>query len=225
MTLVDGSSALEDVLVGRHGAAGVRALVLRPLEHRADELLDKLRWSAAPSSLEALRSKYKPSKKLTVTYRTPGEGVGGSSLLTVSWTLESNGVRITVLVAPADPAMPQLSRLSDPHHVASLVESLTGRAAPRRARGEVTTIRYRPGQRHVLAVHFVSGDVYVKTDRDLRGEHAVERAAVLGEGLARSDPLARIVEPVGWVADDGASLWREAPGRALFSLVSGRDPA
>src|SRR3954451_6679274 len=106
MRLVDGSGALGDILVGDRGASGVRELVLRPLEHGGDELLEQLRSSLAPSSLapsslEPLRSKYKPSRKLTVTYRTPRDGVGGSSLLTVSWTLESNRVRTTVLVAPA----------------------------------------------------------------------------------------------------------------------------
>src|SRR5204862_3587103 len=58
------------------------------------------------------------------------------------------GWNVSVLVSPLDPRFPQLIRLSDPRHVAAMLAGPLSQASGVGYR--ISTIRYRPGERHVL---------------------------------------------------------------------------
>ena len=58
------------------------------------------------------------------------------------------GWNVSVLVSPLDPRFPQLIRLSNPRHVAAMLARPLSQASA--AGYLIRTIRYRPGERHVL---------------------------------------------------------------------------
>ncbi len=116
---------------------------------------------------------------------------------------------LQLLVAPLDPVFPQLARLSDP---AYLRQRLGGAH-------RVTTVRYRPGQRHVLRLDPDHGDgprLFVK----LYPEHAAAVHAI-GSGMARL--LGGQTSTPTLLAGDEAVVWPAAPGAALRWWL-GRDP-
>ena len=134
--------------------------------------------------------------------------------------------RIVLRICPDDPAMPQLSRLTDTRHLADLVDELSGRRVAAR-RLSVDTLRYRPGQRHVERVR-LDGEawMYVKTDRDTSGDRAVAVATYLRGLVAEDAPQAAVAQPLGYVAGDAAALWWNVPGVPLSRrLTAGADGA
>jgi len=219
--------ALDDVLAGRLGASGLRRVVLDPWRHGLSTLVHDGPSDAGSlaEGAELLRTKYKPGRKLTAYYQPPDAARGATPQLVVSWHAEpqatvgiggSRDARVTVLVAPADPSMQHLRRLSRTDHVAELVARLTGRPIPEPGTVRLSTVRYRPGQRHVLRARTSTGaGWFLKTDRDDSGARAVEAAEVLGPLLARRCPAAAVAEPVGYSADDRAAVWRESSGQPL----------
>ena len=57
-------------------------------------------------------------------------------------------LQVSFKVSPLDPKLPQLLRLCDPGHVAAILKDAMGET---RCSGyRVSTVRYRPGERHVL---------------------------------------------------------------------------
>lgn len=128
--------------------------------------------------------------------------------------------RILVRVCPDDPAMPQLARLNDTGHLATLLGDLSGRRVAARQL-TVDTIRYRPGQRHVQRVRLAGNAwVYVKTDRDHSGARAVATADFLRNRVAGEMPDATVALPLGYVAEDAAAVWSNIPGAPLSRLLS-----
>lgn len=219
------SADLLDVLRGSTDAAGVRGVVAEPMRHGVGEVLDSHPSGSPPRRLQLVRTKYKPSRKLTASYVQVSDGGATSPRhAVVTWTLEGSDVRTAVRVPPDDATMPQLERLTDARHVASLVESMAGVPVPTSGSGGVQVVRYRPGQRHVLLVGIGGGRgrVYVKTDRDNSGAQAVRAAAVMARELSVRYAAAGTAEPLGWVAEDAAALWWEAPGLPLSRLLAGR---
>ncbi len=219
---------LDEVLEGHHGQGAVRQIAEDPLRNGLADVLDARFADGRSWDMELLRSKYKPSRKLTAYYRmtrrvSAGGDGAGTRHLAVSWLARTPGDRVTALVSPADPAMPQLGRLTQPGHLAGLLEALTGREVESADRMSIGTIRYRPGQRHVLLARLDGGArVYVKTDRDESGARAVPVAEFLGSMLPGWCPGARVAEPVGYAADDSAALWWNAPGGPLSRLLTHR---
>ena len=114
------SELLEETLAGIHGVEALRAMALDPLPHGVRELLAEQApwWDGSTPRL--IRTKYKPSRKLSAYYElSPGDPARHAA---VAWTNES----IEVLVSPDDPSMPQLARLHDrrlPHRPARLHRS------------------------------------------------------------------------------------------------------
>jgi aminoglycoside phosphotransferase (APT) family kinase protein len=240
-----GPAALEPLLSGALGHAPVRRLCADPLGHGLTEMLGVCLPDASSWRLELLQSKFKPGRKLTAYYRLspahPAALPPGSTEdshrhrhLAVTWfvdrqpapltgqqppgtrlTTASEDGRIVLRVCPADPAMPQLSRLTDPQHLADLVAELSGhRVAARRL--AVDTVRYRPGQRHVERVRLDDEPwAYVKTDRDASGARAVAVATYLRDLLTREAPQAAVARPLGYVAEEAAALWWNVPGVPL----------
>lgn len=209
---------LAQALQGCAGHSAVRAIVANPLAHGVARPLGRSLPTAQPASLRLLRSKFKPGRKLT-GYYTVVDGAGPRRRhLAVSWSADGD---VRLLLSPEDPAMPQLDALSRPSQLGRLVEELSGRARPA---GDlrVATLRYRPGQRHVLEARGAAGRaVYVKIDRDDSGARAVPIARFLREVFARDSLAASVAEPVGYSPAERATLWWEAPGGGLACLVRG----
>ena len=200
------TAGLEDVLSGGLGVRALRSLLAEPLDGLAPA------WDGAPG---LVRSKYKPGRRLTGYYRW---GNRAPRLAARTWYADG---RTSVLVSPADPAMPQLTRLCDPTRLARLLAMATG-AAVCRSPHELTVkaIRYRPGERHVLHVRgglLAPAGLYLKLDRDASGARAVPVAAKLAHHLA-------VAEPVGYVGADRVAVWHGAPGRSLGPLLRDGSP-
>lgn len=206
---------------GTAGWRAVRSVLTDPMHHGAGRLLAPPDRGPHPLGFELVRSKLKPGRKLTAYYRPRAAGPV-SAHVAVSWS--SDG-RVSLLRFPADPAMPQLARLSDGAGLAALVESFHSPLAG--PVPEVHVVRYQPGQRHVLLARSARWPaVYVKTDRDDRGASAVPLAGILAAALARSCPSACVAEPLGHAPAERASLWWRAPGRSVAILVAhGRSAA
>lgn len=244
-------ATLEPVLSGDLGHGAVRRLAADPLGHGVAEVLGPSLPDAPSWTWELIRSKLKPSRKLTAYYRVSSAaglpGDGGDRHVAVTWFADrqpapwpapcptgpsatpfaglsalSEDGRISVRVCPDDPTMPQLARLTDRRHLAVLIGERGGSAVAAE-RLAVDTVRYRPGQRHVLRVR-LDGDVwvYVKTDRDRSGAAAVATAAFLRERVAEGARGAGVAVPLGYDTEDAAALWWSSPGVPLSRLLATR---
>lgn len=229
-------AVLEPVLYGDLGPGAVRRLAADPLGHGVAAVIGSCLADAPSWKWELVRSKFKPARKLTAYYRVVSPGAGDVRHVAVTWSVDreadpspssrlsaaSEDGRISVRICPDDPAMPQLARLTDTGHLAVLLGGRSGRpvAADRLT---VDTVRYRPGQRHVLRVRR-DGDawVYLKTDRDRSGERAVATAAYLRERVPEGARGAAVAVPLAYDAEDAAALWWNTPGVPLSRLLATR---
>jgi Ser/Thr protein kinase RdoA (MazF antagonist) len=210
--------ALPAVLRGSCGVDAIRRLACPPLE-------------PAPTlaRLQLVRTKFKPGRSLTAEYLVPST----STQAAVRWTVDPpsdspwidaqpwHGGWVSVLASPSDQRLPQLARLTRHHHLNAVLGRLTHDDPVIVASDvSISTIRYRPGQRHVLRANLRSADgrirsVFVKIDRDDRGRQAVRVANTLGDPLTVRHPSASLARPIGYAADDQAALWWAVPGRTL----------
>jgi len=197
--------SLNTTLAGSLGVEALRELAADPLQHGVGELIADLAPEWDGSTPRLIRTKYKPSRKFTAHYvLTPGDP---ARQVAVIWTNES----VSVLVSPEDPAMPELAGLHDRDHLADLLGF----------DGRVDTVRYRPGQRHVLRVSDSDRTVYVKIDRDDSGARSIPVAQTLGARVAEQCPGAHLAEPIAWSADDRAGIWQGSPGEPLWQRFAG----
>jgi hypothetical protein len=148
---------LDEALQGRVGQAAIREIAVRPRRYGVADLLTGCLPAGQPCSLELLRTSFKPGRRLTAYYELSwGGDHPGRRHAAVSWSatrtppsrppsaadpaatrashptltrLEatSDDGRVRLLLAPADPAMPQLSRFTQPEYLAALCEGMTGR--------------------------------------------------------------------------------------------------
>jgi aminoglycoside phosphotransferase (APT) family kinase protein len=134
--------------------------------------------------------------------------------------------RSTVSVAPVDAAFPQLVRLHDPRHLGDVLRTTPGLTqSADGAAGEITveTVRYRPGQRHVLRVRAGKEGTafFVKVYRDDTGRHTVAAAARVAGVLAAGGGTGGASASAGvYVAADRTALWAEVPGVSLGDVVA-----
>ncbi len=140
-----------------------------------------------------------------------------------SWIGWDDG-RSTVSVAPVDAAFPQLVRLHDPGHLRDVLRGTPGlTSSVDGAAGEIAveTVRFRPGQRHVLRV--CAGDeghaFFAKVYRDERGQRTVSAAARVAGALAAQGGTGTASAGV-YVAADRTVLWAAAPGDSLADVVA-----
>ncbi|HEX5905547.1 MAG TPA: aminoglycoside phosphotransferase family protein [Propionibacteriaceae bacterium] len=178
-----------------------------------------------PVGLRLVRTKFKPGRSLTAEYLVPGTLTQAAVRWTVNppsnppW-VDAQPWRdgwVSILISPSDRRLPQLARLTTYAHLNAVLSRLTDDPI---TASSISTIRYRPGERHVLRVNLGSGNgrlrsVFIKIDRDDRGRHAVRIAGTLGGPLTARLPSASLARPVGYAADDQAALWWAAPGRTL----------
>jgi aminoglycoside phosphotransferase (APT) family kinase protein len=203
------------------------------------------------------RAKFKPGRKLTASYdvhlRDSGARLQGRRPIAVTWTAEglehqspsasldtaleseaaSRGLAtpfhtlatavpdrgMRILVSPLDARFPQLPRLSDPSFLAEVVRGTSC---------QVTPIRYRPGQRHVLRYDFEGRSrsqetVFAKLYHDDRGERTFEVACRVGDWLATNSAGAAAVRPLAYLSDSHAVLYPALCGGPLSQRLARSD--
>lgn len=137
------------------------------------------------------------------------------------------GAGMRVRVWPLDVQFPHLVRLADPDWAGRL---LPDDGARRTARVRVTSVRYRPRQRHVLRYDVADGrfggSVFAKLYRPGDAPRAGRVEEVLARRLERGGPgVVAAVSLPGTAADD-VLLYPKVPGRPLSTrLWRGRPEA
>jgi Ser/Thr protein kinase RdoA (MazF antagonist) len=131
-----------------------------------------------------------------------------------------------MLVSPLDPAFPPLARLSDPAYVRELLAAdpaIRSTAAGYR----VNSIRYRPGERHVLRYQPVDaggqvnieGTLYAKVYNSDKGERAYKTAAGISDWLAEQGGEIAAVRPTTYIAAESLALYPHVSGTPLSDLL------
>jgi hypothetical protein len=186
---------------------------VRALRRLLAEPLDGHVAPSAIDSVELLRTKYKPGRTLTGYYRWRADT---RNVAARTWYADG---RTSVLIAPVDPVMPQLSRLYDPTELAELLGTIMGEAVCGSPSDLILrTIRYRPGERHVLHVRgglLTPSGVYLKLDRHASGAYAVPVVAELVGHV-------KVARPLGYLEADGIAAWQGSPGRSLAEWLRDR---
>jgi aminoglycoside phosphotransferase (APT) family kinase protein len=242
----------QSLLSAPTGPGGVRATlgsaaVRRALRSALAGMLDD------PSRLgpcRLQRTKCKPDTKLTAWYDVAVSATDGPRPVAVSWwagdslppadpegalaeadarergcaapfrTLRTRlpHFQMLVQVAPLDPSYRGLVSMSDPRHVASVL----GYARPPR----VVTLRYRPGQRHVLryqpAVVGAGPTLFAKLYPDDRGRRLERSAAVLADVLDAGDD-GTAARPAAYLAAERALVFAQVAGSPLSGLLGRSD--
>ena len=135
--------------------------------------------------------------------------------------------RMQIRVSPLDPRFLQLVRLSDPRHVGDVLAAVSGASGlashQPRPRYAVTSIRYRPGQRHVLRYDPQDGargtTVFAKLYTGEDGARVVNTATQVGEWLAQHGAGVTAVRPLAYVVEDRAVLYPGLSGGPLSDLL------
>ena len=192
------------------------------------------------------RTKLKPGRKLTVGVDLSGDGIGERPAV-LTWgpacappavpdallsrvtpalrepfstsVLPPGPGGMTVLLAPVDPAFPQLADVYDPVRIASLVAGAGVGGFEGGLR--VTALRYRPGQRHVLLVE--SSDrkrrLFAKCYRDDSGRRAIEASHAVAQALSAGSTPASTVRAAGYSQSHRLVLWVGQDGIPLSQAV------
>lgn len=148
-----------------------------------------------------------------------------------SWCTSDEG-RMSLSVAPVDAGFPQLVRLHDRRHVLDALRG-TGAAATLGAATSrdltVRTVRYRPGQRHVLRISTgPAGPAwFAKVYRDDTGRDAVAAAAGTAAALAVAGADAGAASSGAgiYLPADRVAVWPEVTGLTLAELLVVAGPA
>jgi hypothetical protein len=245
---------VRNALRGEGGVGAVRELAVSPLRHGVAALLRQCCTGAGDEALTLLRTKYKPGRKLNAYYGLSDSS--GTRHICVTWSLkptdpplvadieeaaERRGLMApfqrlaatsedgcaSLLIAPADPAMPELVSLNDHKYLDHLLAGMRGGSSHSTSVREARPVRYRPGQRHVLQV-LDRGQrtvAFVKLDRDDSGERALRTSDIMGAVFADRCPLMRVVRPLGYSHADKASVWSPCAGRTLWQHLAVRASA
>ena len=128
-----------------------------------------------------------------------------------------------ISVSPLDSHFPQLVRLMDPRYVAEMLATVYSASAPASTpaladRYAVISIRYRPGQRHVLRYDRLDGAktrVFAKLYRDEDGARTFRVATQAAEWLEQQAEGSTAVRPLVYVAEHGAVLYPALSGEPL----------
>jgi len=129
-----------------------------------------------------------------------------------------------IQVSPLDARFLQLVRLSDPRYVRDLLAGVYAAAevAPAQVPASqytVTSIRYRPGKRHVLRYDPLErangGPVFAKLYTGGKGARVFRMATQVGEWLAQQGEGVTALRPLAYVAEDEAVLYPGLAGAPL----------
>ena len=122
-----------------------------------------------------------------------------------SLAAEVPGWGMRILVSPLDPRFPALVRMSDGVFAGNAIGLRTAPAA-------IATIRYRPGERHVLRYAGPADVWYAKLYRPGAGGQASRRATAVCAAVGRGPAGVRAVRPVLHASED-ALVTPAVPGR------------
>ena len=129
-----------------------------------------------------------------------------------------------VQVSPLDACFPQLARLSDPRYARDVVAGAytASEIAPEQdsvSRYAVTSIRYRPGKRHVLRYDPLDmaerGTIFAKLYSSEKGGRVFRVATQAAEWLAEHGEGMSSVRPLAYVAEDAVVLYPQVFGAPL----------
>jgi hypothetical protein len=130
--------------------------------------------------------------------------------------LTSRDGTMRVLVSPVDERFPQLARLSDPRYLSHAL-SLEGHRD-----WSVTTVRYRPGQRHVLRYDEggarrggVPAHLFAKLYPDDSGRAAATLVEHVADRLEDAGATLSAWRPLAYLPADRVVLSRALPGTSL----------
>ncbi|MFN2489618.1 MAG: aminoglycoside phosphotransferase family protein [Actinomycetota bacterium] len=139
------------------------------------------------------------------------------------------GTRISV--SPLDPRYRQLVRVSTPEHARAMVARACSGGGAAHAGGPVgsyavTTIRYRPGERHVLRYDPVDDDgarsgegtIFAKLYRDGEGARAWSDATQIADWLEPTEGI-QAARPLGYLPDDEVILYPRVTGTPLSNFL------
>ena len=133
-----------------------------------------------------------------------------------------------VQVSPLDARIPQLVRLSDPRYVRQVVSGAYAArvAAPDQAlarRYAVTSIRYRPGKRHVLRYDSLDAPegetIFAKLYHSEKGGQVFRAATQVADWLAEHGQHVTSVRPLAYVAEDLVVLYPRVSGAPLYERL------
>jgi len=129
-----------------------------------------------------------------------------------------------VQISPLDTRFPQLARASDPRYARSLAadaytaSEVTPHQVPA-SQYVVTSIRYRPGKRHVLRYDSLDtaagGTLFAKLYTSEKGVRVFRVATQVAEWLAEHGEGVTSVRPLAYVAEDGIILYPRVSGAPL----------
>jgi hypothetical protein len=133
---------------------------------------------------------------------------------------------LSLLVSPLDSEFPPLIRLSDPLYVRDILAAdptIHSQASGYR----INSIRYRPGERHVLRYQPVDATghvdiedtLYAKIYNSDKGERAYKTAAGVSDWLAEQDGEIAAVRPSTYIAAEGLALYPHVSGTPLSDLL------
>lgn len=137
-----------------------------------------------------------------------------------------------VQVAPLDATFPQLLRLSDPQYVSHLLATVLGSTpgplqTPPAGPYRVRTIRYLPGQRHVLRYDLSnmaeSKTIFAKPYHSGEGGRIVAAVKQAANWLAGRQRGVACLEPLAYVPDDDVILYPGLSGRPLHEALQRGD--
>src|SRR5437016_3200717 len=130
-----------------------------------------------------------------------------------------------IRVSPLDPRFTQLARLSDPRYVRAMFEETYAAGQRRISDYTVTSIKYRPGKRHVLRYDPVTGGavfakLYIGKEearafRREDGARAFRVAQGVADWLAERGQVVNSLRPLGYVAQDAVVLYPQVCGVPL----------
>jgi Ser/Thr protein kinase RdoA (MazF antagonist) len=131
-----------------------------------------------------------------------------------------------VQVSPLDARIPQLVRLSDPRYVRQVVQGADAAraAAPDLARRwAVTSIRYRPGKRHVLRYDSLDAPegetIFAKLYHSEKGGQVFRAATQVADWLAEHGQHVTAVRPLAYVAEDLVVLYPRVSGAPFYERL------
>jgi aminoglycoside phosphotransferase (APT) family kinase protein len=123
---------------------------------------------------------------------------------------------MVVLASPLDPAFPGLGRLSDPRNVPMTMARCGAQDGARPDQYTVRSIRYRPGQRHVLEYRSPRGyRIFAKLYRPGEAGDVAEAVTTFAGLLDAAGPGAYAVRPAAVLAEEDAVLFQRATGTPL----------
>ena len=131
---------------------------------------------------------------------------------------------------PLDARFPKLARLADPAYIRALLAA-TPEIGGKAASYQVTPIRYRPGQRHVLRYDALGIDgqagktLFAKVYANDKGAQTFQVATRVSGWLAEQSDGIGAARPLVYIASEGLVLYPRVTGTPLSDLLQNPGPA